>query len=70
MNTYVQTVATITNPDGDTITVNGPTVQDWAPLDAAWKRAYRPIVLEEAAYQGLALPGRGVTVRWAKIDPA
>lgn len=68
MTTYMQTVATVTNPDGESVTVDGPTVQDWVVLDNEWKRAYRPIALECAALQGLALPGRGVRVEWSIVE--
>lgn len=68
MSNYVQTLATITNPDGESVTVDGPTVQDWVTLDNEWKRAYRFLALEGAASQGLALPGRGVKVVWSIVE--
>lgn len=64
--TYMQTVATVTNASGQSVTVNGPTVPEWAPLSPDWKRTYRRIALELAANAGLPLESTGVRVTWRK----
>ncbi len=67
MSNYVSTIATVTNPAGESVTVDGPTVQDWAPLNTEWKRTYRFLAIEGAADQGIDVTGKGVTVRWEKM---
>lgn len=67
MNTYAQTVATVSNPYGDKVEVFGPWVRADAPLTRDWQKTYRTVALEIAATEELAITSSGMRVTWRKI---
>lgn len=64
--THTATTATVTNANGESVTVNGPSIEHWAPMDAAWKATYRPVMLDIASDNGLELHSRGMRVEWKR----
>lgn len=62
---YVRTIATISNSLGQSIDVEGPTVRAETELTGAWKRTYRPVVLDIAAEREFVTTGAAIA--WRKV---
>ncbi|MDL5351164.1 hypothetical protein [Microbacterium sp. zg-YB36] len=64
---YVGTLATVTNSDGETVTVAGPSIPAWGLLTADWIAGYRPLALEMAVDAGLTVYPQGMRVSWRRV---
>ena len=61
---HVAVTATVTRPWGETSEHYVGTYPTWAlPLDAAWKRARRALILSDECYHA-SMPGDGWRLSW------